>query len=386
LTSAWAHFGENPDSEADFKVQVLPFNIVIPNPNVMTYLPVAIVSVAYAASLTATGGVTPYTWTVSSGALPPGLTLGASTGAINGTPTAVGTYPFVATAKDAVGQTASAAYAIQVVAASATPAPPAFILPTATKNVPYLSSVAFAASGPYMVTEGVVPAGLSVSATGVLSGVPTGVGMFNFLVAGPFNAKAAFTLVVKDASTLSLSPISGSPWLPEGMVGQPYSTLFAATGGLAPYQFLVSGGLLPPGLVLQAPTGLLQGTPTQEGTYLMVVAVKDSQSPSAFASLPVWLKINPVVSSPIQPTPPTEPPAAGAGFSRASQVGTVVRVVEKSKRKKSRACLFTTADSSGTSRGSAAVPIGLALLAILAMACGCKRLGRLRVPPRNVPV
>jgi Putative Ig domain len=43
---------------------------------------------AYSTTLTATGGVSPYTWSLTGRSLPAGLTLNASTGAITGTPSA----------------------------------------------------------------------------------------------------------------------------------------------------------------------------------------------------------------------------------------------------------------------------------------------------------
>src|SRR5262249_39156139 len=57
-------------------------------------LPAATAGVAYAATLGATGGTPPYTWSIASGALPAGLTLTAATGTIAGTPTATGTASF----------------------------------------------------------------------------------------------------------------------------------------------------------------------------------------------------------------------------------------------------------------------------------------------------
>ncbi len=64
-------------------------------------LPAATVGVAYSQSLTATGGTPPYMWSISSGSLPSGLSLGASTGVISGTPTgAAGTDQFTVTVSD----------------------------------------------------------------------------------------------------------------------------------------------------------------------------------------------------------------------------------------------------------------------------------------------
>ncbi len=55
--------------------------------------PAGLVSTAYTDTLTATGGTTPYTWSVNAGSLPPGITL-TSAGVLTGTPTAAGSYTF----------------------------------------------------------------------------------------------------------------------------------------------------------------------------------------------------------------------------------------------------------------------------------------------------
>lgn len=79
-----------------------------------TSVPGAKRGVAYSQRLTASGGSTPYTWSVTSGALPPGLTLNASTGTISGTPTTSGGYSFTATVREAGGATASRLFKILV--------------------------------------------------------------------------------------------------------------------------------------------------------------------------------------------------------------------------------------------------------------------------------
>src|SRR6185436_7853673 len=64
------------------------------------------VGVAYSSSLVATGGVAPYTYSIVAGSLPTGLTLNSSTGAITGTPTTAGSFPFTAKVVDSRGTAA----------------------------------------------------------------------------------------------------------------------------------------------------------------------------------------------------------------------------------------------------------------------------------------
>jgi hypothetical protein len=77
-------------------------------------LPGAQVGTAYAATLAATGGQTPYTWSLAGGALPGGVLLGASTGALSGTPTASGTFSFTVRVTGADGLSSTRVLSISV--------------------------------------------------------------------------------------------------------------------------------------------------------------------------------------------------------------------------------------------------------------------------------
>ena len=82
-----------------------------------TSLPNGTKSVAYTESLAASGGKSPYSWSLSSGSLPTGLAL-SSSGTISGTPTVAGSFPFTVTVKDSASAAASANLSINVVIAA----------------------------------------------------------------------------------------------------------------------------------------------------------------------------------------------------------------------------------------------------------------------------
>jgi pseudomonalisin len=76
------------------------------------------VGTSYSSALAATGGSAPYSWTVSAGTLPAGLSLNASTGGVSGTPSAAGVFSFTVRVSDSVGATASQAMSQAVSAAA----------------------------------------------------------------------------------------------------------------------------------------------------------------------------------------------------------------------------------------------------------------------------
>lgn len=152
---------------------------VEPHPSIVTTsLPSGSINNAYSATVTASGGVSPFSWSVSSGALPGGLSLGTSTGnslTISGTPTAQGTFTFTIQVTDSTGASAtSASLTIKVSNLAITTTSP---LPAGGAGASY--SVQFAASGgtaPYqwsVATGSNLPTGLTLSAAGLLSGTPT---------------------------------------------------------------------------------------------------------------------------------------------------------------------------------------------------------------------
>ncbi len=148
-------------------------------------LPAEAVSASYSQTLSASGGSTPYTWTVSSGALPDGLSLNSSTGTISGTPTTAETSTFTVQVTDAVAATDQQELSIEITAEDAVSITTQN-LSAGTVSVSYSQTLtATGGSTPYTwsVPPNDLPAGLTLNgSTGVISGTPTTSGTTTFTV------------------------------------------------------------------------------------------------------------------------------------------------------------------------------------------------------------
>lgn len=247
-------------------------------------LPPAVAGQPYSQQLTATGGFGfdsgQGQFDVFGGRLPAGLTLSRS-GLISGTPTESGTATFGIRAVDALLVGDTQAFTLQVDVPTLTLAPAS--LPAGTAGQAY--SQVFAVDGgiaPYASTlTGTLPAGLVFDpATRTLSGTPTQAGSFalQFTATDATTGTAAtitrgYTLEIA-SPTLAVTPAAGA--LPAGVAGQPYSRTFAASGGIAPYAWSLTGGALPAGLAFNGATGTLSGTPTVAGSFAFTVTVTDA--------------------------------------------------------------------------------------------------------------
>lgn len=191
---------------------------------------------AYTHAFVASGGASPYTFQLTGGALPAGLTLGTD-GRITGTPTAAGSFSLTVQVTDSstgLGPfTAQRQYTLQVAAPQIAFTLP--VLPPATHAGAIHQTLAVSggtAPYTYTVTAGSLPQGVSLSAAGVLSGTPTQAGRFAFTIevrdANGFSGAQAYELVVAQAAQ-AITGFSANPATP---VFTPNGTFaLVATGG-----------------------------------------------------------------------------------------------------------------------------------------------------------
>ncbi|MHC4714654.1 MAG: putative Ig domain-containing protein, partial [Planctomycetota bacterium] len=291
---------EVTDSDAPPSTDQQALSIYVPDDLAVTTssLPDGQIDVAYSETLAATGGVTPYTWSVVSGSLPPGLSLNSSTGEISGTPTTGGTSNFTVEVTDAQTPADSDQQALSIYVPDDL-AVTTSSLPDGQIDVAY--SETLAATGgvtPYSwsVVSGSLPTGLSLnSSTGEISGTPTTGGTSNFTVRVTDSQTPADT----DDQALSIyvpdDLVVTTSSLPDGTVGVAYSETLAASGGVTPYSWAVVSGSLPAGLSLNSSTGEISGSPTTEGTSNFTVEVTDSQAPADSDQQALSITINPAV-------------------------------------------------------------------------------------------
>jgi hypothetical protein len=265
-------------ASASLALNIVPILVIL-----TTGLPSGTVGVGYVAGLSGSGGSTPYAWSASG--LPSGLGLNGATGAISGTPATAGNYSVAVTLTDSSGQTARAAFGITINPATPPPPPPVLIttssLPNGTVGVFYASLIGASGGvgGPYTFTaSGSLPPGLTVSNGGQLQGTPTAPGTFSFKVnaqdSSNNNGSGTVSVTIAPATlVITTGPLSSV------QVGGSINVAFAATGGVPPLSFSLSGSA-PPGTSFSS-SGVLSGTATTAGTYSFSVTVTDSVKTTA---------------------------------------------------------------------------------------------------------
>ena len=220
--------------------------------------------VAGSFTVTATGYPAP---TFSeTGTLPTGITLNSS-GVLSGTSTQTGSFPVTMTATNGVGTDATQNFTVNVVAAPVFTSANNATFTTAGSNSFTVSASGFPAPT-FAVTTGTLPSGVTLnSTTGVLSGTPAATGVTSVTITATnavSNATQSFTLTANAGPVITSANSTGFVATVAGT--------FTVTASGYPAPTFTETGALPAGITLNATTGVLSGTTTADGTY--VIALK----------------------------------------------------------------------------------------------------------------
>lgn len=282
-------------------------------------LTAAIVGNAWSQNLTVSGGTSPWTWSAT--ALPAGITLDASVGTLSGTPSAAGSYSLQVTATDANGATGSASYTLVVSAASPVASDSTATVAANSSSNPVTLSLSGGTASSLSIVSPPAHGSLAVSGLTVSYTPATGyAGSDGFTYTASnssgTSASARVSLTVTPV-LLTLSPGSGA--LPPATSGSSWSQTLTASGGSTPYTF--SATTLPAGVMLNAATGALAGTPTASGTYRFQVTATDSLGNSGTASYSLAVSAAVSAALQLQPAGGTLPEGkAGQAYSQALSV------------------------------------------------------------------
>ena len=241
-------------------------------------------------ALSATGGVAPYTWTALD-PLPTGLSLSAD-GVISGVPNATpGDHLVRVRVADAMSPSNTVT---SIVTITVKPATSSLVIGnssvSAMVDVPF--SYALSANGgvaPLTWTAlGPLPLGLNINSNGLITGTPTVAGNYTVAMQVTDSTGASaignVSMTIQTSSGLVITSTSIST-----VVSLPMSYALSASGGVAPLKWAALGPL-PAGLNISS-DGLISGTPTQIGTYLVVIQVTDSKGAVVTGNLSIAIRV-----------------------------------------------------------------------------------------------
>jgi uncharacterized protein (TIGR03437 family) len=180
---------QNGSVAATFTIRIAAAALVITTAS----LPNGKVGDPYTATLAATVGTPPYSWQVTSGSLPAGLTLDP-TGTLHGTPWAAGSFTFQVTVRDSQQSSGAATFTIRIAAAALVITTAS--LPNGNVGDPYTATLAATGGTPpytWSVASGALPNGLSIDSAGLISGTPATAGTPSVILQVTDSAQATAT-------------------------------------------------------------------------------------------------------------------------------------------------------------------------------------------------
>jgi hypothetical protein len=240
-------------------------------------LPEASVGSSYSTSFAASGGGS-QSWSIVSGSLPSGLSLG-SNGVLNGTPQTAGNATFTVKVT-ANGASSQKQFTLNVSQALEISAPASQVGEVAIPLAVALNANGGSAPYRWEIIAGSFPAHVGFigdqgnGSTAAIKGVPADAGSFtlSFKVTDVRGRSTLHTITLRIADKLQLARVA----MPRvGHVGKVFRATGFAHGGIGSRTWAVIGGKLPAGLRLDSAKGVISGRPTRAGRYVLYLTTKD---------------------------------------------------------------------------------------------------------------
>lgn len=239
--------------------------------------------------IAATGGLQPYTYSLTSGStMPPGLTFTNSNGValIQGTPTTPGKYSFTVQVTDSFAPPTQVTQTFSLNILNGLVVPNT-ALPDAVQNLPYREQIKPAGgTPPYHFLLGQfssTPPGLTLdSNTGIVSGTPTTPTQFTDTMLVLITDSSPTPTTINPFITLNVQPPLAfqTTTLPDGVRNLNYGTNVGVVGGRGPYTLSLASGTLPDGIsIFNFPTQYLFGlfgAAQKDGTFSFALKITDS--------------------------------------------------------------------------------------------------------------
>jgi hypothetical protein len=228
-------------------------------------------------------GCLPYHFVIDSGQLPPGLKLSdldIKSGLVSGVPTQAGTWSAWLSLHDCDGKSAQTLFTFEVWPRSWGIKTES--LPAAIAGSPYSTKLQAGdhptTSVTWKVTTGSLPAGLTLSTDGTISGTPTAAGASTFTITAESNDSDSIHRTDSKQFTLNVVALAATASRTAAEVGIRFRSTLVATGGQAPYTWSATAGA-PPGLSI-ASNGAISGVPTRAGVYTLAAHLADASGAS----------------------------------------------------------------------------------------------------------
>jgi uncharacterized repeat protein (TIGR03806 family) len=280
-----------------------------------TKLPATTAGVKYNQRLSAAGGAGALKWSVASGALPPGMTLGAD-GVLSGSATAAGAFRFVAAVEADDKKSGRKELTLAV---SPEPSIATRELPGGRLGFAYHQILKFRdglSPRSWSVVSGALPEGVHLDAAkGTLIGRPTQKGTAHFAIelkdaAGAVNRRD-YTVEIQDGTA---APKVTMNELPPANVGWPYSPHIQVDAYPLPTYELIKA---PAGMTLDAKTGLLKWTPKEIGKFEVAIKAANGIEPAVERSFSLDVQAYGLVERPLaKPFLGLDPAALPATLSK----------------------------------------------------------------------